>query len=220
MPYPMMLRIAAIGAPPALRRRWARTWSAGLPPRPPQRSGKWTKARPRSNCACRNVTVSVDAGGISSSSSSTTESMSSWVIVSSVSVMVLPRVGLIIRRAGRAARCLSGSQLLVHGRGWRHVADPVIEGLCPHVVSEDVEREPRRAEGPGQLFSGSHRGAAEAHIPMRLVDLDLVEEQGALLAAPRGPDPDPPPARIVRDDVQDVVPRGGPAAPGGRPSPP
>src|SRR5689334_18156330 len=52
-------------------RSWMTRCSFGLRPRPPLPSGKWTHARPASNWAPRNSTMSVVLGGCSSSSLST-----------------------------------------------------------------------------------------------------------------------------------------------------
>src|ERR1039458_4432133 len=84
----MTLRMAADGAPPSMRRMLMRWCSDGLRPSPPLPSGKWTQARPRSNCSPKKAFGSVVAGGWSASNSSTrwsTLSVSVWTIVTAFS---------------------------------------------------------------------------------------------------------------------------------------
>src|SRR6202035_3642595 len=134
------LRIAATGAPPAMRRRCARTWSAGLPPSPPQPTGKWTKARPRSYCSRRKATASVDAGGRSASSSSTSPSTASAGVVSSGSVIAPPRRPAILGRLPVAYPCSGGLEVQVHVGRSDDVAHRVVERSGDVVVAPDVER--------------------------------------------------------------------------------
>ena len=86
MPWPIGLRYTGLGPPSAKIRSLIIFCSFGFSPRPPWPSGKWTQARPLSNWAPRNVTVSVDFGGNSRSNSSTRAltRCSSAVIVSVV----------------------------------------------------------------------------------------------------------------------------------------
>src|ERR1017187_973982 len=174
----MTLRIAADGAPPSIKRLVTRWCNEGLNPRPPEPSGKWTHANPRSNCSPRNTQASVSAGGWSASNWLTrlsTRWVSDWTIVTpfpfrSPQTLPLPREpglehgagggrgGILV--VGRGPAPVLGRTPLEHPRP--HRADPRFGGCRGGGPPGRHDRrvDPGTAPGPAPSGRGpsDHRG--------------------------------------------------------------
>src|SRR4051794_32912708 len=190
MPTPIGFRDPADGAPAACSRSLTGRCRLRASPRPPTPSSKWIQARPRSNCAPRNVTGSVLAGGNSARSCS----VRSITRASSVTPTGYVRLGMILTEVLRPAP----------HRGWvernaRHLLTPIDQAhwskLSPYEGTPEPElrvpstisagprdNRPRLCKAPGTRTPGGVAMAASEKAP-KIAD-------GALVADGAGATPD------------------------------